>query len=201
LGDELKYLIKNKDTRSETVHYIHIPIDDVLKDTTAIGILFSSSSMLSDYRHYNRRLVKLYREMFTDEGDRQFPFEIILISHDGSTEEFNNTFPMMPWTAVEYGNDTTRIRKRKLEDYFGMFDTFQAQPALVILKTPNGEVLSKNGIEAINSRKLNAIQSWCEGKKVERLSTLEEENQYRWTYIGCDECEEAPLIGLRYKCQ
>lgn len=201
LGDELKYLIKNKDTHSGTVDYIHIPIDDVLKDTTAVGILFSTGSMYFNHRRYNRYLVKLYRDMLSDEGQKRYPFEVIWLSYDDCEKDFNTAFSIMPWTAVEFRNDTKRVLKRNLAGYFGLPDTIEAEPLFVILKTCNGEILSKHGIEATRSQKLTAIQLWCEGKRVERLSTLEEEEQFRWTYIGCDQCETAPLIGLRYKCQ
>ncbi|CAF2738492.1 unnamed protein product [Rotaria sp. Silwood2] len=201
LGEEIQYLIKNKDNQSEITDYYRIPIDDLLKGTTAVGLYFCPCSIVLTHLQSNQHLIEVYREILTNEGEKKIPFEIIFMSYQEDEEEFKNVFKIMPWTAVEYKTDKQREWKKAIEEYLGTYLFIKAKPILFILKTLTGEVLSKNGIEVINSMKLNAIEIWCNGNRVFHPSTATEEKNFIWKYVQCDGCKRAPLVGLRYKCQ
>lgn len=200
LGEEIQNLIKNKDKQSGINDCYRIPIDDLLKETTAIGLYFCPCSTVLTHLQSNQHLIEVYRKILTDEGEKKLPFEIIFMSYRDD-EESKTVFKIMPWTAVEYKTDKQWESRKAIEEYLGSYLFIKAQPILIILKTLTGEVLSKNGVEAIDSMKFNAIETWCNGNRVLRPSTNAEEKQFIWKSVRCDGCQRAPLVGLRYKCK
>ncbi|CAF0872653.1 unnamed protein product [Didymodactylos carnosus] len=124
-------------------------------------------------------------------NEKKLPFDIIFVSSDRDQQSFDDYYKEMPWKAIPYNNDQVKIQ---LKSYF----VIHGIPSLVVLK-PNGQVLTTQGRKDIDKKQLEAIETWCEGKKVEYPKLSKDE--FVWPSVTCDGCQMSPLVGERYYCK
>ena len=68
-------------------------------------------------------------------------------------------------------------------------------PSLIILSA-DGKVLSRRGRDDFSRKGVEALKTWAKGEKLTAPST----DEFQWSYVSCDGCSMAPLIGQRYRC-
>jgi len=110
-----------------------LPILDALRHTRLIGLYFSAH-WCPPCKKFTPMLIEAYEHLkasFVHHG-----FEIIFVSSDRSTAEFNQYYASMPWAAVPY--DETRMRQQGISMQFGV----RGIPAMVILDAISGQVVS-----------------------------------------------------------
>jgi hypothetical protein len=77
-----------------------------------------------------------------------------------------------------------------------MIDLFvKGIPSLIIVAS-DGKILSRRGDDYVSCRGVEALKKWSEGEKLSPFTV----DEFPWTYVSCDGCHMAPLIGQRYRC-
>ncbi|CAF4393141.1 unnamed protein product [Rotaria sp. Silwood2] len=172
----------------------HILMSDLLKNNTAIGLYFVDHSSFGG--HFTLQLADIYNQMFSNDGHESLSFDIIYIwLYDLDKQSFNEHYKEMPWKSIPYREQDSIILINRLDKYFDI----QRIPTLIILNTSTGEILANNGYQIISQMKLNAIESWCCGKKV--ICPRLPDEEFVWYHVYCDGgCNISPLRGLRYHC-
>ena len=66
----------------------------------------------------------------------------------------------------------------------------------MVVVSLDGRILSHRGRNDVKHRGMDAIQAWAQGKKVTRHRV----DDYEWSYVRCDGCKKAPIVGQRYRC-
>jgi len=162
----------------------HVTIDSL--KNKCLGIYFTAEWSKPSLE-FTPKLSEVYQEAV----NAQLPFDIIFISADRDQATYDKNYNEMPWKALPYDNQITKL---KLKCYFSL----RGLPSLVIIK-PDGEFLTKSGKRAIEKKKLEAVQAWCKGEQVVIPQTVPEE--YVWQDVTCDGCGTVPLVGLRHYCK
>lgn len=68
-------------------------------------------------------------------------------------------------------------------------------PSLIIL-TPDGKVLTRQGRDDVGRKGIEALRTWCKGEKIPPPPA----DEFEWPSVNCDGCGMSPLIGQRYYC-
>lgn len=109
--------------------------EEALSGKTAVGIYFSAH-WCPPCRGFTPKLAEMYTKTFQEKG-----MEIVFVSSDKSEEDFTNYYKDMPWLALPYDNKDAKAALNKKFKVSGI-------PSFVILN-PSGEVLTKDGREAV----------------------------------------------------
>lgn len=109
--------------------------EEALSGKTAVGIYFSAH-WCPPCRGFTPKLAEMYTKTFQEKG-----MEIVFVSSDKSDEDFTNYYKDMPWLALPFDNKDAKAALNKKFKVSGI-------PSFVILN-PSGEVLTKDGREAV----------------------------------------------------
>ena len=122
-----------------------IKLTEALKDTKYIGILFGAhwapccrsftEEMITDYKLINKDAKVL---------------ELIFVSKDGNQDAFDRNFGDMLWKAIKYDDEA---RKKSLVNKYCIMEI----PALIILNSATGELVSKTGRLDVQKHSLNVV--------------------------------------------
>jgi nucleoredoxin len=123
-------LLKADGTESPTA-------DALSAGTKAVGLYFSAH-WCPPCQRFTPELAKAYTEHLKAKG-----LEIVFVSSDRDEASFNEYFKGMPFTALPY---SARDVKKALSKKFKV----QGIPTLVILDSETGEVITKDGREAVD---------------------------------------------------
>ncbi|CAF0809213.1 unnamed protein product [Rotaria sordida] len=149
-------------------------------DVKSVGFYFSAH-WCPPCRGFTPKLAEIYKEaQATSHGCR-----IVFVSCDRDEESFNSYRKEMPWPAVPLNAGTL------LKAYF----QYSGIPSLFIVSS-DGQFLSRRGRDDISTKGIEALKTWGRGEKLS--PPLPEE--FQWSYVSCDGCQVAPLIGQRYRC-
>ncbi|CAF4979382.1 unnamed protein product [Rotaria sp. Silwood1] len=191
----VEYLIPNRKYSLETL-LSHIPylLDHkkteekietktmLKKDIKSIGFYFSAH-WCTPCRTFTRELIEIYK---TAEKNSH-PFHIIFISCDRDQESFNNYRSEMPWSAAPMNSGSVLMR------YFQF--SVKGIPSLIVVSS-DGTILSRHGRDHVTKFGVKALETWSQGEKLPHPPP----DEYIWSYVKCDGCNMAPLIGQRYIC-
>ena len=118
----------------------------VLKDK--LLALYFSAHWCPPCRQFTPEFAKVYTSLQAAGK----PFAVVFVSADQDQEAFNDYFATQPWYAVPY--EASDVRER-LNEEFGI----RGIPALLVL-TPEGELLSKEGRSDVVKLKEKAFDNW-----------------------------------------
>ncbi len=66
----------------------------------------------------------------------------------------------------------------------------------MFIVSSDGKILSRRGRDDISRKGAEALKTWAQGEKLARPTV----DEFQWSYVTCDGCKMAPLIGQRYCC-
>ncbi|CAF1007665.1 unnamed protein product [Didymodactylos carnosus] len=169
-----------------------LPVADAIKDKKAIGLYFFAHGYPPSHQ-FTRKLAEIYRQM-SDSAETAYSFDIISVSLDCNDKELLEEYLQnVPWKTVPFDEAGQVL---KLHSYFNIVDL----PSLIVLDS-KGEILAKNGSKAIDRLKLEAVEVWSKGEKIQTPLPPTPPEEFIWSSISCDGCKTFPLVGLRYQCK
>jgi hypothetical protein len=165
-------------------------ISDTISGKNAIGLYFASLQNQSR-PNFTQQLAAIYKQM-----SPKMPFDIIFVSYDKEQKDFDENYKQMPWKSLPFNEELAQTLRANLTSYYNI----EFIPSLFILKS-DGNILTKNGCKGIEHLGLKATESWCSGQnKVNYTQILEPNNQFIWSGVPCDECDQE-LTGTIYYCE
>lgn len=112
---------------------VTLPLLEALRYRRLIALYFSGH-WCGPCRRFTPMLTEVYehlKEKFEYHG-----VEVVFVSSDRSTTEFNQYYSSMPWAAVPY--DETRMRQQGISMQFGV----RGIPAMVVLDAISGQIVA-----------------------------------------------------------
>lgn len=111
-----------------------------LKDKKLVGLYFSAS-WCPPCKAFSPLLIDFYNKVSKE-------VEIVYVSSDQSTEEFENYYKKMPWLAIPTDKESTQL-KHGLAKVFGI----QGIPTLIILDAQTGRFVTADARSDVQSNK------------------------------------------------
>ncbi|CAF1002245.1 unnamed protein product [Rotaria sp. Silwood1] len=188
----IEYLVPNRKYSLETllssIPYLLDPKKEekietktMLKnDIKSVGFYFSAH-WCPPCRVFTPELAEIYKKVQMN----SHPFHVIFVSCDSDQESFNSYRSEMPWPAAPMNSGAV----------FMAYFQFSGIPSLIVVSS-DGTILSRNGRDHVTKFGVKALETWSLGEKLPRPPP----DEYEWSYVRCDGCKMAPLIGRRYVC-
>ena len=141
----------SKDYEEFVINKDKVPVN---LDEKVIGLYFSAH-WCGPCRNFTPKLAEKYKEI-VDAGQA---FEIIFISADQTEDEALNYFKEMPWTMLNYS-------ERAKEEELSKSCNVAGIPTLVLFDEL-GQLITKDGREAIMTVPFNQLKTYSQDKKAE----------------------------------
>ncbi|XP_072163880.1 tryparedoxin-like [Diadema setosum] len=112
----------------------------LIGDDKYVGLYFSAH-WCPPCRAFTPKLAEFYKK-FKAKPEKKDQFEIVFISSDQDEAQCKEYFAEMPWLMLPFAD---RAKKGELGKKFGV----SGIPTLIILKSTNGEIVNRQGREAV----------------------------------------------------
>jgi len=112
---------------------------EAMKGKKAVGLYFSAH-WCPPCRGFTPKLAEIYKGLLAEGKE----FEIVFVSSDREEDAFKDYFGEQPWLALPYSD-------RKLKNALSKKYKVQGIPSLVIVDAETGELITKDGRDAVTS--------------------------------------------------
>ena len=120
---------------------------DIFEDTKYVGVFFGAS-----WCPPCKIMMKTLKNFYTDANLEERTIEIVYVSSDRSSEEWQQHHATMPWVSIEYGDPQADKLRTKYE--------VRSVPKLIILDSKTGFTITEKGRKDLSDDVKGVYKTW-----------------------------------------